>query len=75
MPCRFAKVPDVCVMSEKRRKAPDEEIRRLKNPSPIGTQQNPVSSPGEAGNPVEEELAEREKVRREEERRRADESE
>lgn len=75
MPCRSIKLPDACHMSDKRKNAPDEETGRLKNPSPIGTQHNPVSSPGDTSNPVEKELAEREKFQREEERRRAADSE
>jgi hypothetical protein len=62
-------------MSDKRNPAPDKDIDRLKNPSPIGTQHNPVSSPRETTNPVEEELAEQKKSKREQEERRARESE
>lgn len=62
-------------MSDQRNNAPDKETERLKNPSPIGTQQNVVSSPRETTNPVEEDLAEREKVQRQEKERRAREAE
>lgn len=43
----------------------DKEDNRLKNPSPIGTQQNPVSNPDDSQNRVEEDLEEREKFKRE----------
>jgi hypothetical protein len=59
-------------MSEKRNNIRSKETNGLKNPSPIGTQQNPVSNPAETSNPVEQELAEREKFQREEEKRRAE---
>ncbi len=62
-------------MSDKRNNAPEKEADQMKNPSPIGTQHNPVSSPRETTNPVEEDLAEREKVQRQDEERRARESE
>lgn len=46
---------------------PWADVRRLKNPSPIGTQSHPVSNPDEYSNPVEEELDAREKFCREHE--------
>ena len=42
-----------------------DEDNPMKNPSPIGTQHNPVSNPDESRNPVEEALEEREKFKRE----------
>lgn len=60
-----------CFMSDKKHAAPDTEIDHLKNPSPIGSQHNPVSSPREESNPVKDELAEREKYKRQQEERRA----
>ena len=50
---------------EEKEGVPKKDAVHMKNPSPIGTQQNPVSNPREATNPVEEELEEREKFRRE----------
>lgn len=51
-------------MKEKRKEAPEENADRLKNPSPIGTQQSPVSKPRESKNPVEEELEQRNEFER-----------
>lgn len=49
---------------EKEERVPERNAGYLKNPSPIGTQQNPVSNPREAADPVEEELEAREKFRK-----------
>jgi len=46
-------------MSEENKTPLELKTQGLKNPSPIGTQRNPVSSPDERKNPVEKELEER----------------
>lgn len=42
----------------------EADADRLKNPSPVGTQHNPVSNPPETKNPMKDELDDREEFLR-----------